>query len=66
MSYLLYAIWYHFVKIKHIPDFIIVLGSGLIGGGKVPPLLGSRLDKGMEEYMKYNKEANQVDKVQMN
>lgn len=55
MSYLIYAIIYHFVKIKYKPDFIIVLGSGLIGE-KVPPLLGSRLDKGMDEYMKYNKE----------
>ncbi|WP_313771943.1 YdcF family protein [Bacillus bingmayongensis] len=34
---------------------MIVLGSGLIGD-KIPPLLGSRLDKGMGEYMKYNKE----------
>ncbi|PKJ55672.1 YdcF family protein [Bacillus sp. SN10] len=56
MSYLIYATLYHFVKIKYTPDFIIVLGSGLIGGDRVPPLLGSRLDKGMEEYMKYNKE----------
>ncbi|HFU7090034.1 TPA: YdcF family protein [Bacillus cereus] len=55
MSYLIYAILYHFVKIEYKPDFIIVLGSGLIGD-RVPPLLGSRLDKGMDEYLKYNKE----------
>lgn len=55
MSYFIYATLYHFTKVKYIPDFIIVLGSGLIGGDRVPPLLGSRLDKGMDEYIKYGK-----------
>lgn len=54
-SYLIYVIIYHFVKIKYTPDFIIILGSGLISGDKVPPLLASRLDKGMEKYIDYNK-----------
>ncbi|MBU0437738.1 YdcF family protein [Staphylococcus succinus] len=34
------------------PDFIIVLGSGLVGD-KVPPLLASRINKGIELYNKY-------------
>lgn len=55
MSYLTYAVLYHFIKVKYIPDFIIVLGSGLIGGDRVPPLLASRLDKGMDQYIKYGR-----------
>ncbi|MCR8643658.1 YdcF family protein [Paenibacillus sp. N1-5-1-14] len=53
MSYLVYAVFYHFAKISYTPDFIIVLGSGLIGGERVPPLLASRLDKGIEQFKKY-------------
>ncbi|KKO55474.1 hypothetical protein XI25_00705 [Paenibacillus sp. DMB20] len=56
VSFLAYATFYHFWKIRYQPDFIIVLGSGLIGGDQVPPLLGSRLDTGIEQYMKYNQE----------
>src|SRR5699024_12275747 len=33
-------------------DYIIVLGSGLIGD-KVPPLLASRIDKGIELFERY-------------
>ncbi|GGE60374.1 YdcF family protein [Priestia taiwanensis] len=54
VSYLFYAIFYHFQKVKYTPDFILILGSGLIGD-KVPPLLASRLDKGMNEYIKYDR-----------
>ena len=31
-------------------DFVVVLGSGLIGGERVPPLLASRLNRGREVY----------------
>jgi uncharacterized SAM-binding protein YcdF (DUF218 family) len=31
-------------------DFVIVLGSGLSGGRRVPPMLASRLDRGREVY----------------
>lgn len=54
-SYLIYAVLYLFTRIKYTPDFIVVLGSGLIGGDRVPPLLASRLDKGMDEYIKYGR-----------
>lgn len=37
------------------PDYIIVLGSGLIGD-KVPPLLASRLDKAVSYYKKWGRE----------
>lgn len=38
------------------PEYIIVLGSGLIGD-RVPPLLASRLDKAVQQYKKYGKQA---------
>ena len=38
------------------PDYILVLGSGLIGD-KVPPLLASRLDEAMKQYKKWGQDA---------
>ena len=38
------------------PDYILVLGSGLIGD-KVPPLLASRLDRAIQEYKKWGQDA---------
>lgn len=35
-------------------DYIIVLGSGLINGHKVPPLLASRIDKGMHLFRRFH------------
>lgn len=49
----LYALLYNFRPILYTPDFIIILGSGLIGD-KVPPLLASRINKAVEQYRKYN------------
>lgn len=49
MSYLIYSYAYQKLPVKKKLDYIIVLGSGLIGD-KVPPLLKSRLDKGIEVY----------------
>jgi uncharacterized SAM-binding protein YcdF (DUF218 family) len=45
---------YQFNKPKLNQDFVIVLGSGLIGD-KVPPLLASRIDKAIEFYKKQSK-----------
>lgn len=56
VSFLAYAIFYHYWRIWYKPDFIIALGSGLIGGERVSPLLASRLDKSIEQYRKYNEE----------
>ncbi|MQS10827.1 YdcF family protein [Streptomyces kaniharaensis] len=43
---------YAFLYGRHRPrrdvDFVVVLGSGLIGGDRVPPLLASRLNRGRE------------------
>ncbi|MGW1178062.1 ElyC/SanA/YdcF family protein [Kitasatospora sp. NPDC002543] len=45
---------YAFLYGRHRPrrdvDFVVVLGSGLIGGERVPPLLASRLSRGREVY----------------
>ncbi|WP_208560377.1 YdcF family protein [Marinilactibacillus kalidii] len=48
VSALLYQVY--FPKLNK--DYIIVLGSGLIGGDKVPPLLQSRIKKGVSFYQK--------------
>jgi len=38
-------------------DFVIVLGAGLGPGGKVPPLLASRLDRGQQIWNSLNRRA---------
>ncbi|MGE7113503.1 YdcF family protein [Lysinibacillus sp. NPDC047702] len=50
-SVMAYATIYHFTAIRYEPNFIIALGSGLIGD-KVPPLLASRLDEAVRQYKK--------------
>lgn len=53
VTYILYGFVYNtFPVIKH-PDYIIILGSGLIGD-KVPPLLAQRLEKGKMMYEKFH------------
>ncbi|MGV9264841.1 YdcF family protein [Kitasatospora sp. NPDC003701] len=53
---------YAFLYGRHRPrrdvDFVVVLGSGLIGGDRVPPLLASRLDRGREVYEKQAARGN--------
>ena len=46
VSYVIYAFGYGQLPVPRNADFVIVLGSGLLGGGRVPPLLASRLDRG--------------------
>jgi uncharacterized SAM-binding protein YcdF (DUF218 family) len=46
VSYVCYAYVYGLVARTGGADFVIVLGAGLGPGGKVPPLLASRLDRG--------------------
>ena len=53
-SVLAYATLYHFTPIRYEPNYIIALGSGLIGD-RVPPLLASRLDEAVKQYIKYAK-----------
>ncbi|MEV7773410.1 YdcF family protein [Kitasatospora sp. NPDC086791] len=53
---------YAFLYSRHRPrrnvDFVVVLGSGLIGGERVPPLLASRLERGREAYEKQAARGN--------
>jgi len=46
VSYVSYAMIYGRLATGRGADFVIVLGSGLKDGGRVPPLLASRLDRG--------------------
>ncbi|WP_339171272.1 YdcF family protein [Solibacillus sp. FSL R5-0691] len=48
----LYVVLYNWRPIAYKPDYIIILGSGLIGD-QVPPLLASRIVKGVQQYKKY-------------
>jgi uncharacterized SAM-binding protein YcdF (DUF218 family) len=59
LMFYFFAVFYNFLTISTIyqfnqprynQDFIIVLGSGLIDGKTVPPLLGNRIDKAIQFY----------------
>jgi uncharacterized SAM-binding protein YcdF (DUF218 family) len=50
VSFVLYAFLYGRLSVPRHADFVVVLGSGLIDGGRVPPLLASRLDRGLAVY----------------
>jgi uncharacterized SAM-binding protein YcdF (DUF218 family) len=46
VCFLAYAFLYGRIRVRGDVDFVVMLGSGLIGGDRVPPLLASRLEKG--------------------
>lgn len=48
LCFLAYAFLYGRIKVRGDVDYVVMLGSGLIGGDRVPPLLASRLRKGRE------------------
>jgi uncharacterized SAM-binding protein YcdF (DUF218 family) len=50
VSFVLYAFLYGRLPVSRTAGFVVVLGSGLIDGGRVPPLLASRLDRGYAVY----------------
>ncbi|MFJ8308482.1 MULTISPECIES: YdcF family protein [unclassified Streptomyces] len=45
-----YAFLYGRLQPRRNVDYVVVLGSGLIGGSRVPPLLASRLERGRRVY----------------
>ncbi|MFJ2820090.1 YdcF family protein [Streptomyces toxytricini] len=47
VCFLAYAFLYARTPVRGDVDFVVVLGSGLLGGERVPPLLASRLEKGL-------------------
>lgn len=55
LSYISYSLFYNLFPLTYQPDYIIVLGSGLVGD-KIPPLLAQRLEKGLLYYRKYNQQ----------
>ncbi|MFF1410947.1 YdcF family protein [Streptomyces sp. NPDC058289] len=48
LCFLAYAFLYGRITVHGDVDYVVMLGSGLIGGDRVPPLLASRLRKGRE------------------
>ena len=48
LSYVSYAFVYGRITALRGADFVVVLGSGLIAGERVPPLLASRLERGQQ------------------
>jgi uncharacterized SAM-binding protein YcdF (DUF218 family) len=50
LSYVSYAFVYGRITALRGADFVVVLGSGLLGGDRVPPLLASRLERGRQVY----------------
>jgi len=50
VSYVIYAFIYGRITGLRSADFVVVLGSGLVGGDQVPPLLASRLERGRQVY----------------
>jgi uncharacterized SAM-binding protein YcdF (DUF218 family) len=47
VSYVIYAFIYGRITGLRRADFVVVLGSGLAGGDRVPPLLAGRLERGL-------------------
>ncbi|MFJ4964294.1 YdcF family protein [Streptomyces sp. NPDC088729] len=45
LCFVAYAFLYGRLRVRRRADFVVVLGSGLVGGSTVPPLLASRLDR---------------------
>jgi uncharacterized SAM-binding protein YcdF (DUF218 family) len=50
LCFLCYAFLYGRLPVRRNVDFVVVLGSGLIGGSRVPRLLANRLDRGRAVY----------------
>lgn len=62
-NYLLIAVFYSLFKPHSVPDYIIVLGSGLRNGEEVTPLLGARIDKAVEIFSKVSKDTDHSPKI---
>ncbi|MDQ0707857.1 uncharacterized SAM-binding protein YcdF (DUF218 family) [Arthrobacter woluwensis] len=58
-AFLLYSFIYARTTSRKHPDYVIILGSGLIDG-KVPPLLAGRLDKAVQIHRNAPEEARPV------
>ncbi|MGY0021570.1 YdcF family protein [Streptomyces sp. YJ-C3] len=59
VCFLLYATLYERLRIRRRADYVVVLGSGLIDGRTVPPLLASRLDRARKEHARVSRRGRQ-------
>ncbi|MFD7277147.1 YdcF family protein [Streptomyces sp. NPDC059862] len=50
VCFVAYGFLYNRLRVRTDLDYIVVLGSGLVGGNRVPPLLASRLEKARDVY----------------
>lgn len=64
-NFLTISVLYQFNRPKYNQDFIIVLGSGLIDGKKVPPLLGNRIQRAIQFYHSQAAKSDQPPKIIM-
>ncbi|MGA4844040.1 YdcF family protein [Streptomyces sp. G45] len=48
LCFVTYSFLYARLQVRRRADYVVVLGSGLIGGSTVPPLLAGRLDRARE------------------
>ncbi|MBO1330713.1 YdcF family protein [Streptomyces sp. VRA16 Mangrove soil] len=55
VCFLFYSALYQRLAFWRRGDFVVVLGSGLIGGSTVPPLLAGRLDRAHEEHTRLSR-----------
>ncbi|MGC6768609.1 YdcF family protein [Enterococcus sp. LJL128] len=58
-NFLTISVLYQFNRPKYTQHYIIVLGAGLLNGKTVPPLLGKRIERGIQFYQK-QKQATDV------
>ncbi|MFF2099847.1 YdcF family protein [Streptomyces sp. NPDC058202] len=55
LCFLFYGALYGRLRIRRRADYVVVLGSGLIGGTTVPPLLAGRLDRARKEHARLSR-----------
>lgn len=64
-NFLTISVLYQFNRPKYNQDFIIVLGSGLIDGKKVPPLLANRIQRAIKFYKAQSRATLKAPKIIM-
>ena len=55
LCFLSYGALYGRLRLRRRADYVVVLGSGLIGGTTVPPLLAGRLDRARKEHARLSR-----------
>ena len=64
-NFLTVSTLYQFNQPKYTQDYIVVLGSGLINGEIVPPLLQARINKAIQFYKAQNRATLNPPKIVM-